>query len=54
MSLNIGTEFYGFGLLIISAILLACWSFINNYKGILLLQLFYATAGVIGVIRWYE
>ena len=54
VSLNIGTEFYGFSLLIISAILLACWSFINNYKGILLLQLFYATAGIIGVIRWYD
>ena len=54
VSLNIGTEFYGFSLLIISAILLACWSFINDYKGILLLQLFYAIACIIGVIRWYD
>tara|TARA_Y100000590_G_scaffold72474_1_gene79608 strand:- start:10833 stop:11066 length:234 start_codon:yes stop_codon:yes gene_type:complete len=54
VALNIGIEFYGFLLLIISALLIGIWSFLQKHNGILFLQLFYATAGIIGVIRWYN
>ncbi len=54
IALNIGIEFYGFLLLIISALLIGIWSFLQKHKGILFLQLFYATAGIIGVIRWFN
>ena len=54
IALNIGIEFYGFLLLIISALLIGIWSFLQKHNGILFLQLFYATAGIIGVIRWYN
>ena len=50
---NIGGEFIGFSLLFISALSIALWSLIDNHKGILFLQAFYAIAGVIGMIRWY-
>ena len=30
------------------------WSHLDNHKGIMLLQLFYATAAIIGMIRWYS
>ena len=50
---NIGIEFYGFCLLIISAILIGMWAYFKHHKGILLLQLFYSIAGIIGAIRWY-
>jgi len=53
VALNIGFEFLGFLFLLISAILIGLWSLIGNHKGILLLQLFYATAGLIGMWRWY-
>ncbi len=53
VALNIGAEFLGFALLLISAVLIAIWSFLGKHKGILLLQIFYATAGIIGMIRWY-
>ena len=36
-----------------SAILIGLWSYIGNHKGILFLQLFYASAGIIGMIRWF-
>ena len=52
VSFKIGAEFIGFFLLLISAILIALWSFRGNHKGILILQLFYAIAGIIGMIRW--
>jgi hypothetical protein len=29
------------------------WAYKLKYKGILLLQVFYATAGIIGMIRWF-
>ena len=51
--MNIGAEFLGFTLLLISAILIGLWSFIENHRGILFLQLFYATAGIVGMIRWF-
>ena len=49
---NTGNEIYGFILLFISAILIGLWSFLCKHYGILLLQFFYATAGIIGVLRW--
>tara|TARA_B100000029_G_scaffold498040_1_gene566348 strand:- start:4425 stop:4658 length:234 start_codon:yes stop_codon:yes gene_type:complete len=53
VAFNIGYEFLGFLLLLVSAILIGLWSFIGNHKGILFLQLFYATAGIVGMYRWY-
>ena len=53
VAFNIGAEFFAFFLLLISAILIVLWSFKENHKGILFLQLFYATAGIIGMIRWF-
>ena len=52
VALNIGLEFIGFTLLLISAILIGLWAFIGKHRGILFLQLFYATAGIIGMVRW--
>ena len=54
VAMNIGAEFIGFSLLLISSILIGIWSFLGKHKGILFLQLFYATAGIIGMIRWYS
>ena len=53
VALNIGAEFLGFALLLISAILIGLWSYFGKHRGILLLQIFYATAGIIGMIRWF-
>ena len=53
VAMNIGAEFLGFTLLLISAILIGLWAFIGKHKGILLLQLFYASAGIIGMVRWF-
>tara|TARA_B100000674_G_scaffold104420_1_gene76465 strand:+ start:99 stop:323 length:225 start_codon:yes stop_codon:yes gene_type:complete len=53
VAMNIGAEFLGFTLLLISAILIGLWAFIGNHKGILLLQIFYASAGIIGMVRWF-
>tara|TARA_B100001964_G_scaffold229608_1_gene282136 strand:- start:106 stop:327 length:222 start_codon:yes stop_codon:yes gene_type:complete len=50
---NIGAEFFAFLLLLISAILIGLWSYKGNHKGILFLQVFYASAGIIGMIRWF-
>ena len=52
IALNIGAELFGFSLLFVSAILIALWSFKGNHKGILILQLFYATAAILGFFRW--
>jgi len=54
VALNIGAEFVSFSLLLISAILIGLWAFKGNHKGILILQLFYAIAGIIGMIRWFN
>lgn len=51
---NIGIEFFGFLLLLISALLLGIWSYLGNHKAIFILQFFYATAAIIGMIRWYS
>ena len=53
VALNIGAEFIGFSFLLLSAILLSLWSLRGDHKGILLLNLFYALAAIIGIIRWY-
>ena len=53
IALNIGAEFIGFSLLLISAFLIGLWAYFGKHKGILLLQIFYATAGIIGMIRWF-
>ena len=52
-SFKIGIEFLGFCLLLISAILIGIWAYRGGHKGILVLQFFYATAGIIGMIRWF-
>ena len=53
VAMNIGAECFGFMLLLISAILIGIWAFIGKHNGILLLQLFYASAGIIGMLRWF-
>ena len=53
VAVNIGIEFYGFCLLIISAILIGMWAYFQQHNGILLLQIFYGIVGIIGVVRWY-
>ena len=50
VALNIGAEFIGFTLLLISAILIGLWAYFGKHRGILLLQIFYATAGIIGML----
>lgn len=50
---NIGAEFIGFTLLLISSGLIGVWAFLGKHKGILFLRFFYATAGIIGMIRWF-
>ena len=49
---NTGYEVLGFTLLFISAISIGVWALSFKHYGILLLQFFYATAGLMGVIRW--
>jgi hypothetical protein len=51
---NTGLEFIGFTLLLISSLLIGIWAYLGKHRGILFLQFFYATAGVIGMIRWYQ
>jgi len=52
IALNIDLEFLGFSLLLLSALLIGFWSFRENHKGILILQLFYSIAAIIGMVRW--
>ena len=47
VAFNIGAEFLGFTLLLISAIAIGVWAYLGKQKGILFLQFFYASAGVI-------
>jgi small-conductance mechanosensitive channel len=49
---NTGYEVIGFTLLFISALAIGLWAFLCKHYGILLLQFFLASAGVIGVWRW--
>ena len=51
---NTGLEFIGFTLLLLSSFLIGIWALLGKHRGILFLQFFYATAGIIGMIRWYN
>ena len=51
IALNIGAEFTGFNLLLFSAFLIGLWTYFGRHRGILFLQLFNATAGLIGMLR---
>jgi len=53
VAFNIGAEFVGFTLLLVSAIAIGMWAHLGKHKGILFLQFFYASAGIIGMIRWF-
>lgn len=53
VAFNIGAEFLGFSLLLISAISIGLWAYIGKHQGILFLQFFYALAGLIGMYRWF-
>ena len=53
VAFNIVAEFLGFTLLLISAIAIGVWAYLGKHKGILFLQFFYASAGIIGMIRWF-
>ena len=53
VALNIGLEFLGFSLLLLSALLIGFWAYKLKHKGILFLQFFYASAGIIGMFRWF-
>ena len=50
---NTGLEFIGFLLLFLSAGLIGLWAYFGNHRGNMLLQVFYATAGLIGMFRWF-
>ena len=54
VALNIGAEFIGFTLLLVSSGLIGIWAFLGGHKGILFLQFFYAIAGIVGMIRWIQ
>lgn len=49
---NIGAELIGFSLLLVSSGLFAGWAVIDERWTFLLLQLFYATSAIIGLVRW--
>ena len=49
---NTGNEVLGFSLLFISAIAIGVWAYLCRHYGILMLQFFYASAGIIGILRW--
>ena len=53
IALNIGLEFIGFLLLFLSAGLIGLWAYFGKHRGIMLLQVFYAAAGLIGMPRWF-
>ena len=50
---NTGLEFLGFVLLLISALSIGLWAYSEDYLGILLLQFFYATVGIIDMLQWF-
>jgi len=53
IALNLGYEVLGFSLLFVSALAIRMWAVICKHYGILFLQFFYASAGIIGVVRWF-
>ena len=50
---NTGNEVIGFSLLFLSAISIGLWALTLRHFGIFILQFFYASAGILGVIRWF-
>ena len=54
VALNIGLEFFGFLLLLISALSIGVWAFLNQHRGIFLLQFFYTASALIGIVRWWN
>ena len=50
---NVGLEVFGFVLLLISSGAIGLWAHLGGHRGILLLQFFYAVAGLIGIVRWF-
>ena len=50
---NVGLEFFGFVLLLISSGAIGLWAHLGGHRGILLLQFFYVVAGLIGIVRWF-
>ena len=48
---NIGLKFIGFSLLLISSVAIGLCAYRGGHWGILLLQFFYAIAGLIGMVR---
>ena len=53
IALNLGYEVLGFSLLFVSALAIGMWAVVCKHYGILFLQFFYASAGIIGVVRWF-
>jgi len=49
---NTGNEILGFTLLLNSAVLFAAWAVLDKRWAFLILQFFYATSAIIGLIRW--
>ena len=49
---NTGNEILGFSLLLASALLFAAWAVIDQRWAFLVLQFFYATSAIIGLVRW--
>ncbi|MEB8386062.1 hypothetical protein OO012_02380 [Rhodobacteraceae bacterium KMM 6894] len=49
---NTGNEILGFSLLLVSSMLFAGWGYLDKRWTFLLLQGFYATSAIIGLIRW--
>ena len=54
VALNLGLEVIGFFLLLVSAISIVVWAYLNGHGGILLLELFYSCAAIIGLFRWWS
>lgn len=49
---NIGAEVLGFCLLLLSACLIGAWAYLEQHRGMLLLQFFYLSAAIFGIARW--
>jgi len=50
---NMGLEFLGFALLLISAFSIGLWAYLGGHSDNLLLRFFYVTAGIVGMLRWF-
>ena len=52
VALIIGLEFMGFTLFLVSSFSIGLWAYLGNHRGILYFK-FYATARIIGILRWF-